>query len=824
MEITQIKAHLRIKTVLNHYGLEPNRNKMLNCPFHDDKTPSMQVYEKTDTVYCFSGNCRLHGRALDVIDFVMEKENCTKHEAILKAQEMAGLTEMPKTKVETPQMIDYENIFNKLMASMERSEKAKAYLLARKLPFDNVGYNPGTSLKSMKNCVVFPLRNELGKVVSLYGRAIGGAGKHYYSTGRKGLYPGYPKAGTKTIILAESVIDAASIKDYFGDEILAMYGTNGFTKEHETAILQLADLEEVILFFDGDDAGDAAVKKTAERLRKILPKLTISHIVTPRNEDANSLMAKAENPAELLESLLNERVFYGGLAPKEIEESPTPNSELNTTHPHKIIYERDTAIYQIKGGVRTDLDSLKVTIETASKETGRKLRDKIELYQFKQVENYARAANEKLQLRADIVENDLYRLTDLLDDYREALKAKTELPQKKKISVPEGEKAQCLAFLRKPNLLKNINDLIGKSGIIGEEKSRLFLFVIASSHLMRSTLHAVVQGSSGSGKTHIIKKIADLMPQETVKRFTRVTDKSFYNYGETDLKNHLIVLEDYDGMNEEAEFAWRELQSNEVLVSSVSVKDEQTGKIKSGEKKVFGPIASMVATTKGEIYEDNESRIFMLAIDESEVQTERIITFQNELASGKIDQEKQAKIRLFLQNCIRLLARKSVVNPFAGALQMPSKVKQKRRLNELFQSLVKQITLIHQYQRQTDPKGRLISTKEDIENAIEIMFDSIVLKVDELDGMLRNFYEKLKAFIKEKGQKYEFTQREIRQQFRLSKTGCQNYFYNLLELEYITKSNTGRRNTFFYKIAYWDNMAKLRNQIKTELFGQLQTM
>jgi len=549
------------------------------------------------------------------------------------------------------------------------------------------------------------------------------------------------------------------------------------------------------------------------------------------------LVVKSENPAELLESLLNERVFYGlpvaprkageaapSQATEEAKKEPiqtSQTSELITNNPNKIIYERDTAIYQIKGGVRTSLDSLKVTIETASKETGRKLRDKIELYQFKQVENYARAASEKLQLRADIVENDLYRLTDLLDDYREEQKLKEQTKKKKKVHVPEREKAQCLAFLRKPNLLNNINDLIGKAGIIGEEKSRLFLFVIASSHLMRSTLHAVVQGSSGSGKTHIIKKIADLMPQETVKRFTRVSDKSFYNYGEYDLKNHLIILEDYDGMNEDAEYAWRELQSNEVLSSSVSQKDEQSGHMGSVERFVYGPIASMVATTRGEIYEDNESRIFMLAIDESDTQTEQIIQYQNELSSGEIDQEKQKKIQLFLQNCIRLLAQKRVVNPFAGNLKMPAEVKQKRRLNELFQSLVKQITLIHQYQRQKDEKGRIISNKEDIEKAIEIMFDSIVLKVDELDGILREFYEKLKDYVKKQGENYQFTRREIRFEMRISNSRLHRYIWELIDLDYLQRVHIGSRGKETYKITYWDSIEKLRSNIKQDLNRQL---
>lgn len=90
MEINEIKQQLTIGQVLDHYGLKPDRNKMLCCPFHDDKAPSMQVYAETNTVFCFSSNCKLHGKAIDVIDFVLYQEGITKHEAILKAQELLG--------------------------------------------------------------------------------------------------------------------------------------------------------------------------------------------------------------------------------------------------------------------------------------------------------------------------------------------------------------------------------------------------------------------------------------------------------------------------------------------------------------------------------------------------------------------------------------------------------------------------------------------------------------------------------------------------------------------------------------------------------------
>lgn len=77
MTIEEIKENLSIHQVLEYYQIRP-KNGMISCPFHEDKTPSMQVYYKTQTAYCFSSNCKTHGKSMDVIDFVMHKENSTK--------------------------------------------------------------------------------------------------------------------------------------------------------------------------------------------------------------------------------------------------------------------------------------------------------------------------------------------------------------------------------------------------------------------------------------------------------------------------------------------------------------------------------------------------------------------------------------------------------------------------------------------------------------------------------------------------------------------------------------------------------------------------
>jgi hypothetical protein len=239
---------------------------------------------------------------------------------------------------------------------------------------------------------------------------------------------------------------------------------------------------------------------------------------------------------------------------------------------------------------------------------------------------------------------------------------------------------------------------------------------------------------------------------------------------------------------------------------------------------VRGPIASLACTTHGETYEDNVSRCFIIAVDESREQTLRVIKYQNDRAAGAMDIKKEKETREFLQNCIRLLKPYEVLNPYANKIHLPEEAHKLRRLNELYQSFVKQITLLNQYQRKKDKQGRLITEIEDLEIACDILFESIVLKVDELDGSLRQFYEKLKDYIESKGNRdYEFNRFEIRTATGVSKTQQHYYISRLVEMEYIKQFGFANRG-FKYKIAWWDNMTALRTRIKDSLENQLQQL
>ena len=163
------------------------------------------------------------------------------------------------------------------------------------------------------------------------------------------------------------------------------------------------------------------------------------------------------------------------------------------------------------------------------------------------------------------------------------------------------------------------------------------------------------------------------------------------------------------------------------------------------------------------------------------------------------------------------------VNPYADKIKLPPQAHKIRRLHELFLSFVRQVTIIHQYQRKKDDQGRLVTTPEDLKTAVEIMFESIFLKVDELDGSLRQFFESLKAYIleKENPKNYQFTQREVRQTLNLSKSATHRHLNELTELEYISVSGGYQNRGLKYKITYWDNLDKLRQEIKQYLNSQL---
>lgn len=548
------------------------------------------------------------------------------------------------------------------------------------------------------------------------------------------------------------------------------------------------------------------------QIQQFRPELPITMVQLPDGHSLNDMWMNYG--AEGILEMIND-------APREKKRS----NGLVIADDNKIQFGGKAGTYYVVGSLPMDLGNMRVSLQIIAHDSTKKHRFKIDLFETNNVEHHSKELSEKHGFDYHLLESDLVELTDLLEDHRDMLykhdtSPMTEQYSEKELTPRAGEKA--VEFLSKGRLMQNIDKLLEQSGIVGEEENRKLLFVLASSYKMPYLLHGLVQGNSGEGKTHLINSIASCMPQEDILNMTRITSKSLYHYHGKELMNKLILIQDFDGLDDEAQLAFREMQSAKMLSSSTVVKDS-FGNIRSKIKEVNAHFASLTATTKAEIYYDNMSRSVIVGVDESEEQTLRIIGQQNRKIAGLSNKESEEQAKQLLRNCMRVLKNYEVINPFADKLILPSNAKMLRRLNSQFQNFVSQITLLHQYQRKTDDKNRLITTKEDIQLAVDIFFSAIVLKVDELDGSTRLFFEKMKAFVKDQpsGTTHRFTAREIRQALNTSKTSAFKHMELLQQLEYISPVEGNVNRGFKYVVSYWDNLEKLKAKIKEDLSKQL---
>jgi len=774
MEILDIKQNLTLQQVLNHYNLQP-KNNMLRCPFHEDSTASLQVSFSQNKYKCHG--CDKKG---DVIQFVQDYEKLTKHEALLKCTSLANGT-MSQLKPTTTTMIEpttdnrerttfLEKMFLSFRKGLLCSEPAKEYCSSRNLDFDKleVGFNSGQfhhgarkDEKLINDCLNYGL-------LTLAGTNSRTGGQAYKPFGNKSiLFPLKNKENQIVSFYFRSNINNDNAKHYY------LKNRQGLYPNYPNPDTKKLLLTEAII--------DTASLLQIDEIKENYTLLTCYGTNGLNEEILNAL-----KPLKQLEEII---FFFDG--DKAGNQAVTKYAEiLRELHPK-------AKISQVETPQNEDINSLIQGHES-----------EILIHLIEQ--------------RKEIVF--LFSIEDTSHFNGELAEQKVTVEPKQEIQkiTPEPKKqitdnGQPITFLQQDNLLQQINKLIEQSGIVGEANSRLLLFIIASSYKTKQPLHAIVQGSSGSGKTHLISKIADIIPQEDVLRFTRITESSLYNWGEYELVNKLLVIEDLDGLKEEAMFAMRELISNQRLSSSVSIKDKK-GNIKSTKKEVKGVFSSLSATTKGEIYEDNMSRSFLLAVDESQDQTDKIINYQNKRIAGEINEKEQEKAKELLQKIIRALKVEEVQNPYATQIQLPENVHKKRRLNEMFQSIIKQITIINQYQRRTQ-NNRIITEIIDIENAVEILFESIILKIDELDGSLRQFFEKLKKKFKTD----DFTRFEAMEATGFKKTQLQYYINQLVQLEYIKQFGHGNKG-YKYKIFHFDDIQSVRKKLKDHFIKQIQQL
>lgn len=316
-EIKEVRRNVDIVEVISDYiPLSPKGKNFFGvCPFHSDHSPSMSVSREKQIFTCFS--CGASG---NVFKFVMDYENISFYETIKKLALKAGITlniSAPK-KQNNKYEILYEiyDISKKIYQNNLNSKEglsAKEYLKNRNITPEIIKeFEIGLSLKNNKiltnmflkkeynkkdlllsglinqneaglydiyyNRIMFPLYDLSGRIVGYSGRIYDHSDSSKYVNTKetpifkKGeiLY-NYHRAKEEArkkgqIIVMEGFMDVIAAYKVGIKNVVATMGT-AVTSTQANLIKRMA--KDVVLCFDGDQAGAKATQSCSDELLKI---------------------------------------------------------------------------------------------------------------------------------------------------------------------------------------------------------------------------------------------------------------------------------------------------------------------------------------------------------------------------------------------------------------------------------------------------------------------------------------------------------------------------------------------------------------------------
>lgn len=307
------------------------------CPFHNEKTPSFTVAPQKQFFYCFG--CGAKGNA---IGFLMDYEHLSFVDAIEKLAEENGITVEYEQfdEVKAQQRKDLYDLLADTATLYEKNlfagigQNARTYLAERQLDketadFFRVGYSQsGNYLQNhfgrsasaedlekagllsrgdsgfydqFRDRLMFPIRDQRGRVVGFGARALGDAKPKYLNSKetevfskRYVLYGLYETLQTtrniEHLIVVEGYMDVIALQQSGIAGAVAALGT-AFTPEH----LALAQkyTKKIFVCFDGDKAGKKAARRSMDT---ILPAMDIAldvrMVFLPDGEDPDTLVRK----------------------------------------------------------------------------------------------------------------------------------------------------------------------------------------------------------------------------------------------------------------------------------------------------------------------------------------------------------------------------------------------------------------------------------------------------------------------------------------------------------------------------------------------------
>jgi DNA primase len=310
------------------------------CPFHTEKTPSFTVSPVKQFYHCFG--CGVHGTA---IGFLMAYDRLSFPEAVEALARSIGM-EVPHEDRPERRGPDLQPIYDTLeqaaayyaqqLRRHPEAARAVAYLKQRGLTGETakafgLGYAPpgwdgllralgadtaavqrltlagllseGSSgpYDRFRDRVMFPIRDQRGRVVGFGGRVLGDGKPKYLNSpetpafhkGRElyGLYEARRAPGEiERLLVVEGYMDVIALAQHGIRHVVATLGT-ATTAEHLDRLFRTTP--EVIFCFDGDRAGrEAAWKALLVALPQLREGREARFLFLPEGEDPDTLVRK----------------------------------------------------------------------------------------------------------------------------------------------------------------------------------------------------------------------------------------------------------------------------------------------------------------------------------------------------------------------------------------------------------------------------------------------------------------------------------------------------------------------------------------------------
>ena len=730
------------------------------------------------------------------------------------------------------------------------NRKAGAELRGR---LQKLGVIRDSGHEHFNGCIVFPVFDRAGRVVEIYGRKITqdlrpGTPLHLYLPGpHRGVWNEAALEAAQEIILCESIIDALTFWCAGYRNVTASYGVNGFTADHRAALLEYKT-RRVLIAYDRDEAGDQAAETLAAEL--VETGIECYRVLFPHRMDANEYALKVQPAAKLLGIALNSARWLGkGQSPKEqtpaqpeeavpeksepvfslaadavsvetvpaapISAPPSDDMALET-RPHEMIFTRGDRRYRVRG-LAKNLSYEIIKVNLMASRGNRFHVDTLNLYAAHQCTAFVKQAALELGLKEEVLRADLKRLLGKLEQIQHEQIAHTLDPKTEAASLNAADRAAALQLLEDPRLVDRILEDLVRCGVVGEETNKKVAYLAAVSRLLETPLAVIVQSSSAAGKSSLMEAVLAFMPEEQRVQYSAMTGQSLFYMGETDLKHKILAVVEEEGA-QRAAYALKLLQSEGTLTIASTGKDPATGKLVTHQYRVEGPVMIFLTTTAIEVDEELLNRCLVLAVDEDREQTRAIhrIQRQAQTLEGLLARSRREEIVHLHRNAQRLLKPIAVVNPFAGQLSFPDGLTRTRRDHMKFLTLIRAVTLLHQYQRpvQTVPNGGktleyIESTLADIQMAAELIQQVLGRSLDELPPQTRRLLLLVDDMVKAQCEQlamersdYRFSRRDVRRFTGWSDAQVKRHLRKLEELEYLIVHHGGRGQSLVYELYF----------------------